>query len=118
MRKLGILIGALALLVAARSPAAAEGFLSSVEDLPLAPGLTEMAESALSFDTPSGRIVEGAARGPVEAAAILQFYGATLPQLGWTKEGDTRFRRETEILRLEPSAEGRILVVRFTISPE
>ena len=118
MLKTRTLAGALALLLAASAPALAEGFLSSVEDLPLAPGLSEMADAALTFDTPSGRIVEGAARGTVEASAVLQFYGATLPQLGWARESDTRFRRETEILHIEPNIEGRILVVRFTISPQ
>jgi len=116
MRKFPLLLGALILLAA--HSAAADGFLSAVEDLPLAPGLTEIADSALSFDTPTGRIVEGAARGAVEAAQVLKFYGATLPQLGWTRESDSRFRREHEVLKLESAGDARMLTVRFTISPE
>ena len=118
MRLSRLLPGVLALLIARCGPAAADGFLSAVEDLPLAPGLNEMSDAALSFDTPGGRIVEGAAKGAVDAGAVLRFYGATLPQLGWVQDSDTRFHRESETLRLEPTSDGRILVVRFTISPE
>ena len=117
MRIFRLVLGLLAL-TAAPLPAAAQGFLSAVEDLPLAPGLIESPEAALTFDTQSGRIVEGAAHGPVTAARVLDFYRTTLPQLGWVPESDTRFRRETEILRLEPVEDGRTLVLRFTLSPE
>ena len=53
-----------------------------------------------------------------EAPAILRFYAATLPQLGWTRESDSRFRREHEVLKLESAGDARMLTVRFTISPE
>jgi len=98
--------------------ARAEGFLGVYEDLPLAPGLTEVEGSGLSFDSPGGRIIEGYAKGAVKAAEILKFYAATLPQLGWTRESDTQYRREAEVLQLSTEADGRALVVHFTISPE
>src|SRR3546814_6431381 len=47
------------------------------------PGLTEQADTAVVFDKPTGRIVEVAATGPVDPAAVIGFYGRTLPQLGW-----------------------------------
>jgi hypothetical protein len=96
----------------------AEGFLSEYEDLPLAPGLDEVAGSGLSFDSPAGRIVESYAKGTVREAEVLKFYAATLPQLGWTRESDSVYRRESEVLRLDAEAQGRTLMVHFTISPE
>ncbi len=105
-------------LTLAALPAWAEGFLAAYEDLPLAPGLTEVAGAGVSFDSPAGRIVEAYGHGAVKVADILKFYAATLPQLGWTRESDTRYRREAEVLRLDPVAERQGLTVRFTVSPE
>lgn len=96
----------------------ADGFLTDYEDLPLAPGLDEVAGSGLAFDSPGGRIVESYAKGPVKEADILKFYAATLPQLGWTRESDSLYRRDSEVLRLDAEPQGRALMVHFTISPE
>lgn len=102
----------------AASAARAEAFLSAYEDLPLAPGLTEAQGSGLSFDSPSGRIVEAYAHGAAKIADILKFYAAALPQLGWTRESDRVYRRETEVLRLDPSQDRSGTTLRLTISPE
>jgi hypothetical protein len=117
MRKI-LLVSSLVSILGLSQPAAAEGFLGVYEDLPLAPGLTEMQSDGLTFDSPGGRIVEGYAKGAVKAADILKFYATTLPQLGWTRETDTLYRREAEMLKLDTELEGRALVVHFTISPE
>lgn len=118
MRILRILLGGLALLAAGLGPALAQGFLSAYEDLPLAPGLAEIPGSGLAFDSPGGRIVEAYAKGAITAAETLKFYAGTLPQLGWTRESDTLYRRDAEVLKIAPNPEGRHLVVHFTISPE
>ncbi len=115
-RLLPVLFALLVLL--ASVPAVAGGFLSNYEDLPLAPGLSEIPGSGLTFDSPSGRIVEAYAAGKVAAAAVLGFYAATLPQLGWTREGDTSYRRDAQVLRLDAKADGASVVVHFTISPQ
>lgn len=119
MRSVRILLGGLALLAAAGlTPARAEGFLTAYEDLPLPAGLAEVAGAGMAFDSPGGRIVEAYAKGPAKAADVLKFYATTLPQLGWTRESDTTYRRDAEVLMLEAGADGRLLVVHFTISPE
>ncbi|CAA7611828.1 hypothetical protein [Magnetospirillum sp. UT-4] len=119
MRRCRIILGALALLpVLVFGPARAQGFLAALEDLPLAPGLAEIEGVGVAFDTPQGRIVEAYAKGPVQAAEVLSFYGATLPQLGWSRVSDAEYRRDTEILRLEARPDGRLLVVHYSISPE
>jgi hypothetical protein len=118
MARTRILALALVLALAAAAPAAAEGFLAAYEDLPLAPGLTEVAGSGMSFDSPGGRIVEAYAQGKAKPADILRFYATTLPQLGWSRESDTLYRREAEVLRLDPTTEGRGVLLRIAISPE
>jgi hypothetical protein len=100
------------------APVRAESFLAAYEDLPLAPGLTEVPGEGVSFDSPGGRIVESYARGAVKAAEVLKFYSVTLPQLGWTRESDTVYRREAEVLRLEPAADKGGVTLRYSISPE
>lgn len=118
MRKISLILSSLALSFALAASARAEGFLAVYEDLPLAPGLAEVQGSGVAFDSPMGRIVEGYAKGAVKAADVLKFYATTLPQLGWTRETDTLYRREAEVLKLGTDTEGRALVVHFTISPE
>lgn len=118
MRKLRAIVGALALLAAPALPAAAQSFLGSYEDLPLPPSFAELPGSGMSFDSPGGRIVEAFAKGSGKAPEVYGFYRSTLPQLGWSREADTVYRRDSEVLRLDAHPEGRALVIRFHISPE
>ena len=119
MRILNTLCGTLALvLLLSSGTARAQAFLSVYDDLPLPPGMAEMVESGLSFDTPGGRIVEGYARGSLKASAIIAFYAATLPQLGWTRLSASQYQRDDETLKLETQAEGSEVVVHFVIAPE
>ncbi len=107
---LGLMLGSHAAL--------AGGFLSIGDDLPLAPGLSEIPDSSLVFDGPGGRILQTDARGPVRGADVMRFYAATLPQLGWVRESDFAYSRDNERLRLELTPQGTSLLVHFTLSPE
>ncbi len=95
-------------------------FVTAIDDLPLMPGLIEASDDAMVFDAPAGRIVEAYASGAVSRNQVLEFYARTLPQLGWQRAGDGRFRREGEILKLEfpdGGAQAPDLTVRFALSP-
>lgn len=76
-------------------------FFSGIQDMPLMPGLTELADQGVAFDKPGGRIVESVAYidGP-SAAEIEGFYGDTLPQLGWRRIDARHFVRGGERLAL------------------
>lgn len=111
---------ALALLVFLLAPLAgrADGFLSIADDLPLMPGLQEAVEAAVVFDTAVGRLAETQAAGAPSPADISEFYAATLPQLGWTRLDDDRYRRGEEVLRLYLTpASGGGTAARFALSP-
>ena len=100
----------------AQAPGA--GFLATIEDLPLMPGFVEALDEGMVFESPSGRIAEAFATGAATRDGVLAFYADTLPQLGWTREGPGRFRRENEILELEITGEsGSPLTVRFALAP-
>ena len=60
-----------------------ESFLVGLSDIPLMPGLAQDEAASFLFDKPAGRILTARLHGCVEAADVRQFYGATLPQLGW-----------------------------------
>lgn len=99
---------------------AADPFVAGIDDMPLMPGLVQLAERNVVFDAPSGRIVEAYAEGSVARDAVRSFYARTLPQLGWRGQGGDRYVREGETLRLEfPDARagGNRVLVRFFLSP-
>jgi len=104
--------------VAGTQAGAADVFLSRLEDLPLAPGLSEDATAGLSFDSAAGRIVEAYARGNLTEDQVLQFYQETLPQLGWTADNARQYRRSGERLRLDVVRSGQGLMVHYSLSPQ
>ena len=92
-------------------------YVSGVEDLPLMPGLTEVGDFSVTFDTPAGRLVEVEAMGVLGEGAVEAFYADTLPALGWIGVGPGAFVREGEYLHIEFNRAGELLTVRFSISP-
>ena len=104
--------------VAQETQAQAVAYVPGVADLPLMPGLTEVAGAGVVFDKPSGRIVETYVQGEVARDAVLDFYRRSLPALGWEEMGGAGFRREGERLRLEFVSEEGPLVLRFSLHPE
>ncbi len=118
--RLAVSAAALAALAWLAPAAAAErvGFLSAVEDLPLAPGLVEQPAAGVVFDTPDGRIVEAHALGETSAEAVRAFYADALPELGWARRGALEFGREGEVLRIELLAGGDGLSVKYSLQPE
>ena len=116
----GLRVAALCLLVGVGSRSVrAEEFLSVLDDMPLAPGLTEIADQAADFDTPAGRIIDAAARGEAEPGTIDAFYDKTLPALGWVREGAGRFVRDRERLTITivPAVDRRSVMARFSLRP-
>ena len=116
-----MLLCGLAAVVPVSHPWAQEtaGFVSTIEDLPLMPGLIEE-EGGMVFDSARGRIVEAFATGPFSEGAVRAFYDETLPQLGWRPLGQGTFRRENEILMVEfPGGPGAAppLTVGFRLMP-
>jgi len=99
--------------------AQAASYLAAVSDLPLPDGLTEAQEKSTVFDSPVGRIVTAYATGQVSAAAVHDFYSATLPQLGWEKSTAGNWRRQHETLKIDVlGSEAGPVTVTFTLSSE
>lgn len=97
--------------------AAGEAYFDEIPDLPVMPVLIADPDAGIVFDTPAGRIVSVFATGKVAPAAVLDYYGGALPQLGWRPAGEARFHRETERLRIEFIENADGLTVRFVLSP-
>jgi len=115
MKLLSTFVIALAL---AAAQAHAGDFVAGTEDVPLMPGLADVAGTSVVFDKPEGRIVEAQAHGALVRAKVHEFYAATLPQLGWRAAGEDRWQREGEALRIEYRGRDGDLTVGFTLSPQ
>jgi hypothetical protein len=97
--------------------AGAASYLSSIPDLPIMPGLVEVMGAGTEFDDPEGRIVEAFASGRVDRTAVIAFYRAALPPLGWSALDDTRYRRGRDHLLLDFAAGSGDVTVRFLLTP-
>ena len=100
---------------------AGTAFMSGFEDLPLMDGLKQAEETAVSFDTPSGRIIEAYAQSnKIKKQEITDFYNKTLPQLGWkrmpkeNKNAAVSYMREGEVLTISVD-DGTPASVRFEL---
>ncbi|PPR27101.1 MAG: hypothetical protein CFH38_00391 [Alphaproteobacteria bacterium MarineAlpha10_Bin1] len=80
-------------------------------------GLTEDTAATLDFDKPDGRLVEVFAYGEVGRDDVVEFYITVMPEFGWQLANDLVFSRDGEMLRIHLSAEDRLLLVRFVLSP-
>lgn len=93
-------------------------FFSSLEDIPLMPGLQELPDQALFFDKPEGRIIEArAAMGSLTPEQVLAYYRQALPQFGWGRIDETSFFREQEKLVLSFQSGRSGPLVKFMVNP-
>jgi len=104
-------------LLATTSPAGAQGFFELLEDVPVMPALSPVNDAGIEFDAPSGRIVEAYAIGATDRKTVLDFYRATLPQLGWQAGAGNAFLRESESLKIDFFGPDGEITVRFTVAP-
>lgn len=104
-------------LVLAPIPAMAADFFQSVDDLPLAPGLTETVDEGVEFDSPAGRIVTAVASGDVPPEAVQAFYRKALPGLGWVLSPGGAYRRDGEMLTILLESTGKTVKLRVRVVP-
>ncbi len=117
---ISLIAAALALIIGHAVPAQSTQaqFVSVIEDLPLMPGLAEVTDAAMAFDSAAGRIVEARATGAIGASLVEAFYAKALPQLGWEKQTDGGYVRGDERLGLEIiPATGNMVTVSFRVKP-
>lgn len=118
---LDFLRGSRSIVVAAillASPAAqSQSFFQDIEDLPVAPGLAEVTNDGVRFDSPGGRIVTAVASGAGDLNAVRQFYANALPALGWKAADGGGYRRDGEALSLKFTQRGGHIEVRIRIVP-
>ncbi|MBR1944767.1 MAG: hypothetical protein IJ846_00525 [Alphaproteobacteria bacterium] len=120
MKKFLLILSGLFLFSASCSAGQA-AFMSGFEDLPLMDGLKQAEDTAVSFDTPSGRIIEAYAQSnTISKQKITDFYNKTLPQLGWSrvsgkgKAASVSYTREGEVLTISVD-DGTPASVRFEL---
>ncbi len=93
-------------------------FFHVMNDVPVMPGLRELTDEAVNFDKPEGRIISATAvSDTVAPVAIKNFYGETLPQLGWLAQSDGSFVRDQERLKLIIEGKEGVSIIRFQVEP-
>ena len=117
MRRIAVITIMFLALLATVPPAGAQGFFELLEDVPVMPALAPVADAGIEFDAPSGRIVEAYAIGATDRQSVLDFYRATLPQLGWQAGAGNAFLRESESLKIDFFGPDGEITVRFTVAP-
>lgn len=116
------LLTAFFLVLAAPLRAEEPRFFSELNDIPLMPGLYELADEAMVFDKPEGRIVTSAAASETENInEIKAFYDSALPQLGWVRQeganGALAYARQGETLTLRVEQENAVNTLKLMVSP-
>lgn len=104
-------------LVVAPARLEAADFFRSIDDLPLAPGLTELVGEGVEFESPAGRIVTAVAGGDVRPDAVQAFYRKALPPLGWALAPDGTYNRDGEVLTLRLETAGKAVKLRIRVVP-
>lgn len=104
-------------LVFAPSRLSAADFFRSIDDLPLAPGLAELVDEGVEFESPAGRIVTAVAGGDASPEAIQAFYRKALPSLGWSSASGGTYRRDGEVLTLRLETKGKAVKLRIRVVP-
>lgn len=92
---------AVSLLLLTPVSAWAVDYLSALDDLPLAQGLTEQKDKTTVFDAPVGKLITAYATGNVKVTDVVNFYDTTLPQLGWQKTASGTYHRKAETLKID-----------------
>ena len=117
--KMGCVLSILVVLALIFSPIrlAAADFFASIDDLPLAPGLTEVVEGGVAFDTPAGRIVTAVATGNASLDAVRAFYLKAMPPLGWSLTQGGAYSRDGEVLNLQLKAKGSVVRLVIRVVP-
>jgi hypothetical protein len=117
-RKVLLILAVLTVLAPVSAFAEESKFFSTLNDIPLMPGLYEVTRDSVSFDKAEGRIVETAAASEtVSAGQIRAFYASALPQLGWAQAGEDAYSRNGEKLTLRLESRERLNVVHLSLSP-
>ena len=101
------------------APVKAASFLEGYEDIPVMRGLRQIPSDTISFGNEETRLVEAMLTGSkVGFKSVKKFYVDTLPQLGWTYQGQRGnsllFYRDGEALEIVKES-AKPLNVRFTI---
>ena len=90
--------------LATSAVARADNAIGWVGDLPVPAAALIVTQSALNFDSPSGRVIRFTFHSELDAAAMADFYQGTLTALGWRAFEDGYVRGD-EIMAVSLSAD-------------
>lgn len=74
-------------------------YLPGTEDIPLIEGVVEI-ENPTLFDSPQGKVVISKVVTSLEKKDVKSFYKEVLPNLGWREISENKYKRETQLLKI------------------
>ena len=93
-------------------------FVLGINDLPIFNKMKNMPESLVVFDTNEGRFVKTQISGNETLANATLYYSEILPNLGWEKIEDKKFKREKELLKVNYHKKDGLLYITFSVLPK
>ena len=93
-------------------------FVLGINDLPIFNEMKNMPESLVVFDTNEGRFVKTQISGNETLANATLYYSEILPNLGWEKIEDKKFKREKELLKVNYHKKDGLLYITFSVLPK
>ncbi|RPF77531.1 MAG: hypothetical protein CBE14_001050 [Rickettsiales bacterium TMED254] len=90
-------------------------FVLGINDLPIFNKMKNMPESLVIFDTNEGRFVKTQISGNETLANATLYYSEILPNLGWEKIEDKKFKREKELLNVKYHIKDGLLHITFSV---
>ncbi|MDY0029268.1 MAG: hypothetical protein RBR86_04910 [Pseudobdellovibrionaceae bacterium] len=97
----------------------AQVYVTSLSDIPVMNGLTELRDEGYMFDAPEGRVVQVVLFGnKITTETVRNYYNGVFPQLGWIARKTGLFVRSGEQLTvaIEENKDGVIVILE--VSPE
>ena len=93
-------------------------FVLGINDLPILNKMKNMPESLVIFDTNEGRFIKTQISGKETVANAILYYNEILPNLGWKKIDNMKFKREKELLNIKYQKKDGLLYLTFSVLPK
>lgn len=93
-------------------------FIDAMGDVPVPQNFEVIEDTLFVFEQENGRVVEVTIAGIKSTGEALDFYGATLPNLGWVQITEQKYIRDNEVLTLSiKKQDNQTTIITLNLSP-
>ena len=86
-------------------------------DIPLMEDMQINESESFSFDVPAGQITGFAAISQKSVREVMEFYQASLEELGWQQKEPFHYSRDQDelVLQIKPGKQGTIVKIQYSL---